>query len=165
MAEQAFSQQGTRSTGMLIGLSMAMVVESVAVHALVAKRWPLADVVLIVVNVLTLVWLVRHWRAVGDRPLVVRESGLGIAHGTLVAVEVPWSQVRSVTRAAWRDLPTDARQGFLKLSGGDDPSVLVACEPPVPVKMMGVPKQVSLFGLRPDDASGFVAAAAAHVGA
>ncbi len=165
MADEAFSQQGTRSTGMLVGLSMAMVVESVAVHALIAKRWPLADVVLIVVNLLTLGWLVRHWKAVGDRPLVVRDTGLAIAHGTLVAVEVPWAQVRSVKRAEWRDLPTDARAGFLKLSGGDDPSVLVTCEPAVPVKMMGVAKQVSLFGLRPDDATGFVAAATAYVSA
>ncbi len=144
---------------MLVGLSIALVVESVAVHALIGKRWPIADLVLIVTNVWTLWYLRRHYRAVGENPVVVDNEGILIRHGLSISARVPWSQVVAVTRPEWKDQPTDATRHFLKLSGGDDPNILVRVDPPVVTSLMaGLKRQVALFGLRLDDPAGFVSA-------
>lgn len=156
---QGFTQRGARSPMLVWGLGLALVVESVAVHALLGRRWPVVDLVLVVFNIATVWWLVRHQRAVGDRPVEVGEAGILVQHGTMVRVMVPWAQVARVTRPEWKDQPTDVTPGFLKLSGGDDPNVLVQVEPPVAVALaLGLTRQVRVLGLRLDDAPGFVSA-------
>ena len=143
---------------------MALAVESVAIHALIYERWPALDGILLAGNALTIWWMVRHYRAVGAAPIVVQPDVLWIRHGTMTSARVPWSTISDVRVAAWRDQPPDGVSRFLKLSGGDDPNVLVSCDPPADaVVMLGFRRQVSLFGLRLDDPRAFVEACVARV--
>ena len=143
---------------------MALAVESVAVHALIYQRWPALDGMLIAANILTVWWMVRHYRAVGATPIVVQSDVLWIRHGTMVSARLPWQSITQVRVAAWRDQPPEAAARFLKLSGGDDPTVLISCDPPADVVvMLGFRRPVSLFGLRLDDPRAFVEACAARI--
>lgn len=141
---------------MLIGVSIALVVESIAVHALIGQRWPVANGVLIVLNIATLWYLGRHYRAVGATPVTVSDDELWIRHGASISARIPWPQVVDISPPDWKAQPPDTTQQYLKLSGGDDPNVLVKVEPPVDTTLvMGVRRRIALFGLRLDDAAAF----------
>jgi hypothetical protein len=140
----------------VVGLSIAVAVESVAVHALIYPRAPLLNLALFVANALTIWWLVRQYRSIGDTPILVSADSVLIRHGS-VSADVPRSTIREVALLDWKTVPADTSKGFLKLSGGDDPNVLVSCEPPARVALaLGIIRSVSRFGLRLDEPAAFV---------
>jgi hypothetical protein len=143
---------------LVIGLSIALAVESVAVHALLYERFPLIDIVLLIGNALTIWWLVRQYRRIGDTPILVSDNAVLIRYGSIRA-NVPHRRIRDVTQLDWKHVPPDATTGFLKLSVGDDPNVLLTCDPPVKIALtLGISRTVSRFGLRIDEPAAFVKA-------
>lgn len=158
---QAFTQQGARSRGLVIGIAIMLLAESVAVHAfLLGKPW-WVHVLLLVANGSTIWFLWAHDRALGARPIVIDERGIHVRHGLLVSAEIPISAIASVTRPSWKELPSDVASGYIKASGFDDPNVLITMRDPVQVNLgLGIRRSARVIGLKVDDADTFVICAA-----
>ena len=62
--EVAFSALSARSKPLVIGISIAIFVESLAVHMLIVQRFPWLALILWLTNVYTIWWLVRDYRMV-----------------------------------------------------------------------------------------------------
>lgn len=136
-----------RPRSLLYAFVGVVVVESAAVHALIYNRWPLASVVLLVLNVWTLWWLWREFSA-GAWVLVTPES-IDVRSGRSTRLTAPRASVRSVRMPEWRDLPESTAKGYLRIAGGEDPNVLVAFEPAAEAQLtFGVRRSVSALGLR-----------------
>jgi hypothetical protein len=158
-----FTQHAARSRGLVIGLGAVLLAESVAVHAFLLGRAWWVHALLLVANLSTLGFLLAHDRAVGSRPAVVSDAGIELPHGLLVRVSMPWAAVARVTRPAWNDVPGEASRGFLKISGFDDPNVLLHLNHPVAASLgMGITRAVTTIGLRLDDPEAFVRAVEGH---
>lgn len=131
MAE-AFTQQGARARGLVVGLSLMLLVESVAIHAfLLGKPWWI-HALLLAANASTIWFLVAHDRAIGTRPVLVDDAGIEVRHGMLIAATVPWAKVGAVTTQFSRDrcrggktLPSAVRRGYTSrmLDWNDCPAV------------------------------------------
>lgn len=158
-----FTQHAARSRTLVIGLGAMLLLESAAVHALLMGRPWWVHALLLTANASTIWFLWAHDRAVGDRPVSVTEAGIDIPHGLLVRVSAPWSHVAGATRPTWKDLPSDVARGVLKISGFDDPNVLLQFGEPVAAKLgLGVSRAVTTIGLRLDDPDAFVRAVQTH---
>lgn len=145
-----------RPRSLLYALMGVIVVESAAVHALIYKRWPLASVVLLVLNVWTQWWLWREFSAGGH--VTVRPDSIEVRSGRSIRIVAPRSSVRSVRRPEWRELAAAGTKGYLRIAGGDDPNVLVEFEPGVEARLaFGVKRPVALIGVHLGEAGAIVA--------
>jgi len=153
----AFTSLGARSKSLVWGISIVLVVESVALHALLLKRWPWFSAVLVAFNAYTIWWLARGYRAVAELPTLVKESGVVLRVGHRALAEVPYGVIARLSRPSWQEIPGVQTPGYLKLSGSDDPNVLIHFTEPVWFRMMfGIRKSAQIVGLRLDAADGFV---------
>jgi hypothetical protein len=161
---EAFTQQGARARGLVVGLSLMLLVESVAIHAfLLGKPWYI-HALLLAANASTIWFLVAHDRAIGTRPVLVDDAGIEVRHGMLISATVPWAKVGAVTTPSWKELPAEVARGYVKASGFDDPNVLVTLREPVRVRLApGVGVQARVIGLRLDDPKGFLQSASARL--
>jgi hypothetical protein len=155
----AFFMRGARSKGLLVGISIALVVESVAVHALVYRRWPFVSLALALLNVASIWWLAAEYRAVGEVATTVADDAIRVRYGRRIRADIPLDALREVRIATWKDVPTTSVRGYLKLSGGDDPNVLLMLDPPVRVALLpGIAREVRQLVLRMDQPDRFVEA-------
>ncbi|MCC6431630.1 MAG: hypothetical protein IT354_12025 [Gemmatimonadaceae bacterium] len=144
------------SRALMLGIILMIVAESVAVHALVYSRWPMASVALLVLNIATIWWIYREGTA--GSCTTVRETVIEVRHGRSMRLDVPLASVREVRVPAWQDIPGTGTSGYLALSGGDDPNALLTLDPPASARMtMGIRRRVSTLGLRLESPAGFVA--------
>jgi hypothetical protein len=152
----AFSSLTARSLNFVVGVSIVLVVESLALHALLLKRWPLLSLVLAVLNAWTIWWLARDYRAVATEPTLVRKSDLYLRLGRRIRGVVPLTDVREVIRPTWQQIPSVATGDYIKMSGADDPNVLVKVANRVTFEgAFGIRRQGMVIGLRLDDPDGF----------
>ena len=152
-----------RPRSLLYAIVGVIVVESLAVHALIYKRWPLASVALLVLNVWSLWYLWREFSA-GAR-IVVTPDALDVHSGRSLQVHVPRDRIRSARRPEWRDLPEANSKGYLKIAGGDDPNVLLTFDPPASVQLpLGIRRPVTTLGLHLTDPDRLVTALSERAG-
>lgn len=162
-APRRFPGAPVMSRPLMLGLILAILAESVAVHALVYARWPIASVALLVLNLATIWWLYREGTAgscttVGDEAIEVR-------HGRSTRADIPYASLQGVRVPSWQDVPLAGTAGYLTLSGGDDPNVLLRCQPSAKVHLaMGLRRSVSTLGLRLEAPHDFVAAVRGRAG-
>ncbi|HNV76946.1 MAG: hypothetical protein IPF87_15270 [Gemmatimonadetes bacterium] len=145
------------SRPLMLGIILVIVAESVAVHALVYSRWPMASVALLVLNIATIWWIYREGTA--GSCTTVRESVIEVRHGRSMRLDVPLASVRDARVPAWQDIPGAGTSGYLALSGGDDPNALLTLDPPASARLaMGIRRRVSTLGMRLESPGAFVAA-------
>lgn len=143
------------SRGLMLGIILMIAAESVAVHALVYARWPMASVALLVLNIATIWWIYREGTA--GSCTTVRETVIEVRHGRSMRLDVPIASVRDARVPAWQDIPGTGTSGYLALSGGDDPNALLSLDPHATARMtMGIRRRVSTLGLRLESPAGFV---------
>jgi hypothetical protein len=141
---------------LLIGLGMALAVETVALHLFLTSRWgPVAAWVLTATSVYSLIWLVGEFRARALRPPYVTDEAIVMRNGMRADAIVPRAQLAAVERVTWRTLPAKGRD-YLDLSRPGEPNVVLHFREPVEVALLfGRRRKVSRVGLRaerPDDA-------------
>ncbi|MEP6690050.1 MAG: hypothetical protein ABJD07_02775 [Gemmatimonadaceae bacterium] len=164
-SRREFTMLGARSGSFVAGISIALAVESVALHFLLRGRAPWLDWAVIISSVATLGWIVRDYRAIGATPIVVTTDELRIALGRRFTAIVPRSRVSSATIPTWRDLPDPLDKSYLKLSGTTRPNVLVRFDAPVAFSgLAGITRRASVVGLRIDEPEQFVGALAGPAG-
>lgn len=153
----AFPGAPVMSRPLMLGIILMIVAESVAVHALVYSRWPMASVALLVLNIATIWWIYREGTA--GSCTTVRETVIEVRHGRSIRLDVPLANVREARVPAWQDIPGTGTSGYLALSGGDDPNALLSLDPPASARLsMGIRRRVSTLGLRLESPAAFVAA-------
>lgn len=156
-ATHTFPGAPVMSRGLMLGIILMIVAESVAVHALVYSRWPMASVALLVLNIATIWWIYREGTA--GSCTTVREAVIEVRHGRSMRLDVPLASVRDARVPAWQDIPVTGTSGYLALSSGDDPNVLLTLDPPASARLaMGIRRRVSTLGLRLESPTVFVEA-------
>jgi hypothetical protein len=156
--------RGARPTFLLVGLTMATLVEGVVLHLVVAPSHPRLAYALEIVAVLTLVWLWQVFASLAHGRVTLDDRALEVHAGRLATVRIPRSNIAHVTRPAWKDLPTPGTPtavGYVKLSGPSEPTVLITTHAPVAVRLFGLAtKQASRVACFVDDPDALVRAAA-----
>ncbi len=143
-----------RPRSLLYAMIGVIIVESAAVHALIYKRWPMASVALLVLNVWTLWWLWREFSA--ESWVRVSPDSIEVRAGRSVRIVAPRASVRSVRRPEWRDLPQPGTKGYLRIAGGEDPNVLVEFQAGVVAELpMGMKRSVTTLGVHLIDPKAF----------
>lgn len=143
--------------GLMFGIIAMIVAESVGVHALVYTRSRIASLVLLVVNIWTVWWLWREGSA--ESRTSVTADAIEVRHGRSTRADIPLASVREVRVPTWQQIPQSGTSGYSALSAGDDPNVLVTCDPPAQLQlMMGITRPVRVLGLRLESPAEFVAA-------
>lgn len=156
--ERAFTYRSSRSGAFLGALTMAVLVETVAVHLWLHDRFPRLSWTLVVLSLLSLVWLLADYRARGTRAVLLRREGLELAIGLQRPILLEPEGIARAIAPTWRDLPaTDAP--YLNLTAPAQPNVLIDLDRLVAVPVVvGIRRKVRQIGLHLDEPDAFLAA-------
>ena len=149
-------------TPMLWALIVAGLLELSLTHLVLALvlRLPMLAWTVFGITAFGLVWLIGLVNSLGKLPILVTAHGVRIRAGLLIDQWLPLDQIAEVRTAL--DCGDLKRPGFLKASLLAYPNTLITLASPVIVSLpFKAPRDVSVIGLHPDDADGFVAAIAA----
>ena len=164
----SFTYRSARSGSLVVGLGLAIVVETVALHLVLHARHPWLAWILTTSSLSAIVWLAGDYRALGSGAVRLEGDTLDVSVGRRVSVRLPLSTVQSVVRPTWRDLPApgDRATGeFLNLTKPAAPNVLVTLVAPATVRIPGgLRRQVRRLAMHLDDPAAFVSALAASPG-
>jgi hypothetical protein len=159
---RAFTYRGARSGSLVVGLGAAIVVETVALHALLAARHhPLLAWALTMASVSGLAWLVSDYHAMGRGAVRVGEDGaMMLRVGRRFAIALPAGAVAAASRPSWRELPaagTPAARDYLNLTKPATPNVLLTLAAPTPIRLPGgITRSARRLGLHLDEPAAFV---------
>lgn len=135
----------------LAGLTMAMAVEVVPVHLLVALWSPAAAWILTGLSLYGFLWLLGDYRAIRLRPSLVRGGVLDLRLGLRWNARVPLASIRSVRRAGARP-PERSTPGYLRATVLGEPRHLLELSEPVDLQgPYGWRKRAHLLGITVDD--------------
>jgi hypothetical protein len=157
-----FTYSKARSPALVWAVSIALVVETVAIHALLYQRSARIAWVFTATSIYTLFWLVREYRAMGTEAVEVGDESVRLRFGRRYDIPVSRSAIAEVRRATYRDVPTAGKvdpQRRLNLSRPAAPNVWLKLKQPVPVKAWNFSagdRDSLLFYL--DDPDGFLKA-------
>ncbi|HJQ21857.1 MAG TPA: hypothetical protein VJ867_16050 [Gemmatimonadaceae bacterium] len=155
-AAATFSYRNARSAGLVLGLGMAIVVETIALHALFMRSHPVVAWLLTATSAWALWWIVADYRAMARGAIVVGSS-VALHVGRRLRVEFPTSAIASVTQPTWRERPARAPD-YINATRPAEPNVLITLREPVRARLVGgLHRQVSRIGIRVDDPAGLVA--------
>lgn len=154
------------SAPLLAGISLAIVVETVAVHLMLRARHPAAAWILTTLSVVSLLWIVLDHRAVGRNPLALGDGELLLRYGRRFSARVPVAQIAEVSEPSWRDTPPAGTPGYVRLSGFADPNVMLRFRAPVRLSgPAGITRAAERVGLRLEAPAAFVQAVRTEVAA
>jgi hypothetical protein len=141
---------------LVIGLSIAMAVETVAIHLFVRPRAPILAWVLVALSVYTIVWLVRDYRAIGARPVVLTQDALEFRLGHRWAATIPRALIDRSEAATWRNAPAQDPE-HLNAARPGDPNVIIHLREPIEVKgLYGMRKRITSLAMRLENSSTFL---------
>ena len=142
--------------GLLIGIGMALAVETVALHLFITSRWgPVPAWLLTATSLYSLLWLVGDFRARALRPTYVTDEAVVIRNGMRADAVIPRARVATVERVTWRTLPAKGPD-YLDVTRPAEPNVVLHLREPAEAALLfGRRRRVSRIGLcaeHPDDA-------------
>jgi hypothetical protein len=94
-----FTLRTARVPALVGGLAMAMLVEGIALHAIVAAAHPRAAWAMTAIHAYALLWIVGHDRAIAGRVVAVEPDALVLRAGLRLTARVPWSLVEGAHEA------------------------------------------------------------------
>ena len=157
-----FTYKSARSGSLVVGLGLAILIETVVIHLWLGRYHPVLAWSLTATSVLTIAWLAADYQALGRGMLRIDVDSLDLRVGRRSAVRVPLSAVATVVRSPWREVPaigTPDSRDYRNLMKPATPNVLVTLVAPTMIRFPGgVVRQVRRLGLRLDDPAGFIAA-------
>ncbi len=144
--------------GLVIGLSMAVAVETVALHLFVASHWGATWAwILTATSIYTVLWFVGDFRAIELRPSYVTSDSLVLRHGLRADAVVSRATIERVESITWRTLPAKSSD-YLDLSRPGEPNIVLHLGTPAEVRLLfGRRRTVSRVGLRVERASEAIA--------
>jgi hypothetical protein len=155
-----FTYKSARSGGLVIGIGIAIVVETVAFHALLMRSHPLGAWILTLSSLSFLVWLVRDYQAMGTGTIRVTETEIDVRIGRRLSTVIPRANVITAIKPTFRDIPQVASgtRDYLNLTKHIDPNVLLTVREPAVVSLAGLKLRARQISMHLDDPEAFLAA-------
>jgi hypothetical protein len=157
-----FTYQSARSGSLVVGLGLAILIETFVLHLWLGRAHPLLAWSLTATSVSAIAWLAADYRALGRGTVRIGVDALDLRVGRRAAVRVPLSAVATILPPSWRDLPaagTPESRDYRNLMQPATPNVLVTLVAPAMIRLPGgVLRPAQRLGLRLDDPAGFIAA-------
>jgi hypothetical protein len=161
-AMKAFTYQSARSGSLVVGLGLAILVETVVLHLWLGRTHLLLAWSLTATSASAVAWLAADYQALGRGTVRIEADALDLRVGRRAAVRVPLTAVATIVPPSWRDLPaggTPESRDYRNLMQPATPNVLVTLVAPAMVRLPGgVLRPPQRLGLRLDDPGGFIAA-------
>jgi len=152
MSQRTIALEGGLTAPLAIGLGLVLVIEGAVLHLWVAERSQVWAWTITAVNLVTLVWLWREYRAGQRAHLAVSASDFTIDAGSRLRCRVPRSAIASVEAATWRSVPDMARD-FVNTAKPLEPNIVLVFREPIEVTLaLGITRRVSRIGVRVADA-------------
>jgi hypothetical protein len=159
---QEFTYRSARSGGLLLGLGLALLVETVALHLWLVERHPAIAWTLTLASIATLLWLAADYRAAGRGAVRLSDDAVDLRVGYRFAARIARSDVASVARAGWRDVPapgTSMAEGYINLMKPSTPNLLLTLVAPTQLRLPGgIRRPVQRIGLHLDEPQCFLSA-------
>lgn len=147
-----FALEGGLSASMTIGIGVVLAIEGAAIHLWVAPRSQAWAWAITAVNVATLIWLWRDYRAASHASMTVSDSQIEISIGRRIQCVVPRQVIERADVATWRSVP-DMAGDYLNTAKPLESNVLLVLREPVKARLsLGLHKQVTRIGLKVPDA-------------
>ena len=158
----AFTYRSARSGSLTVAISIVVLIETVALHFVIASRHPVLAWCLTVVSLSAVLWIARDYRALGNGAVRFDDRTLYLRIGRRLDLELPLAAIERAFAPTFRDLPTPGtNQGrdYLNLTKPAAPNVLLGlCEPRRVRLTAGLRRTVTRLALRVDDPDGFLRA-------
>ena len=158
----AFTYRGARSGSLMAGLVLAILVETVALHAWLGARHPWVAWGLTLSSLAAVAWLAADYRAMGRGAVRVGRDALELRVGRRLALTLRPADVALAARAGWRDVPevgTPAAAEYVNPTRPAEPNVMLTLREPAVVRLAaGVSRRVRRVGLHLDEPDRFLAA-------
>jgi hypothetical protein len=114
----------------------------------VRPRAPIVAWTLVALSIYTIVWLVRDYRAVGARPVLLKPQTLEFHLGNRWTATIPRALIERAEAATWRNTP-EQDPAHLNAARPGDPNVIVRFREPIEVKgLYGLRKRITSFSMR-----------------
>lgn len=157
-----FTYRSARSGSLVIGLGLAILVETGVLHFWLRPRHPVIAWTLALSSVSALWWLATDYHALGRGRIRVDADAIDLRVGRRASLRVPLQTVARVVRPSWREVPAAGAPDsadYRNLMKPAAPNVLVTLVDPATVRLLGaIARPVRRIGLRVDDPDGFIAA-------
>ena len=157
-----FTCKAARDSSLVVGLGLAMVIETVALHLWLARNHPVLAWSLTAASVLTIGWLAATYYALGRALLRINVHTLDWLIPRRAAVRIPLHAVANVSRPTWREVPasgTPESREYRNLLKPATPNLLVTLVSPMMIHLPGgFVRPLRKLGLKLDDPDGFIAA-------
>lgn len=143
-----FALDTSNAKPVMIGVGLAIAIETPAMHLLLA-RWSLAAaLVLTAFSLYSILWLVGDYRATRWRPLVLNGSRLTLRVGLRYVVDVQIDQLHDVRLVSWNDASQRA-PGYLNTARPGHANVVLEFATPIRVtSFFGVVRRAQSMGVR-----------------
>ena len=140
---------------LLAGILVAMLIEVIAVHALLWMWNPPLAWVMTALGLYGFLWLLGDWRAVLLRPISVEKDALVVRIGLRWTARVPFAAIASV-RPVEGTPPGRKTPGYLEALLLGKPHYLIALNEPIVAQgLYGMRKTITTLGFTVDDAEAF----------
>jgi hypothetical protein len=157
--ERTFPLQGGLSAALVIGFGAVLVIEGAVLHLWIASRSEAWAWAITALNVATLVWLWREYRAGTRSRLSVGEQHVEIAIGNRIRVRFARSNIASVEPATWRSVPDLPPPGYLNTAKPLEPNVTLVVGEAVEARLaFGLRRRYARIDIRVEDPAAVLAA-------
>lgn len=152
----SFTYRSSRSAGFLIGILIAVAVETIAIHLLFHASHPLISWIVVWLSILSGVWIAADYRSRGTRALQLESDRLELRIGLRPAFDLSLDNIAEVARANWRDIPQQDPQ-YINMTAPAQPNVLLKLQQQVRVPIaLGLKRRATQLGLHVDEPDQFV---------
>ena len=156
-ASDVFTLRSAQSPALVAGLTLALGVETLAIHLLLVARHPGWAWASTFVSVATVGWLVRDHRAFRAATLIVTPETLTIALGRRWRAVLPRAELAAAALLTWKTVPRGAPD-YRNLTKPAQPNVLVTLRAPAVLRgPAGVRVRARRLGLRVDQPEALLA--------
>jgi hypothetical protein len=153
-ASGRFTLEAARSPVFTFGLSFVTILESIALHVVLAPAHPAIAWVLTGLSAYAVLWLLGQDRALAARTIDVETSEIVLRSGLRLSARVPWSSIASTEIVSWSSAPAK-QPGYLDAARPTEPNVVLRFHAPVRVTgLFGIQREISMLGLAVDDPDG-----------
>jgi len=158
----AFTYRSARSGSLTVAISIVVLIETVALHFVIASRHPVLAWCLTVVSLSAVLWIARDYRALGNGAVRFDDRTLYLRIGRRLDLELPLAAIERAFAPTFRDLPTPGTtQGadYLNPTKPAKPNVLLFLGEPRRVRLtMGISKTARRVAFHLDDPGAFLEA-------